>query len=186
MKEFPKFDHLLHWRCSCCQLKNMASVKVALIEMEKAARLGWILSLSCAINSSVIYTDVISVRACPVFNFLWQQYVTLSPFTCVCMCRTLCLWGFVLIAGSSRAPAWNGFILTAFSFRSLHRRKEKHCCVCVGTTCSLSLHSGRLSGVHPALMRCSNTQRHMYYVNSRYTWSSPDSVCSLVAYCSSL
>lgn len=73
MKEFPKFDHLLHWRCSCCQLKNMASVKVALIETEKAARLGWILSLSRTRNSSVIYTDVISVRACPVYMCVHVQ-----------------------------------------------------------------------------------------------------------------
>lgn len=94
---------------------------------------------------------------------------TLSLFTCVYMCRTLCPWGFILIGGSSRAYAWNGFILTAFTFRSLHRKKEKHCCICVSTTCSLSFHSGRLSGVHHALMTThQHTETHALHRLSLY------------------
>lgn len=142
--------------------------------MKNAARSVWILSLSRARNSSAIYTDVISIRECSIFNFLWQQPVILCLHL-TCVCAGLCGCGGFLIAGSSRGIAWNGFILTAFGFRSLHRKKENRCCVCVSTTCSLSFHSGRLSGVHLALMRCSNTQRHMYDVNSHYMWSSPDS-----------
>lgn len=153
---------------SCCQLKNVASVKVGLKEMENAARLDSILSLCHVRNSCYLHWHNFN-QSMSYFQSSATIRYTLSPFTCVCMFRTLCLWGFILIEGSSGAAAWNGFTLTAFSFRSLHSKKGRHCCVCVGTTCSLSFHFGRLSGVHPAEIDAA-THRHMYYVDSYYTW----------------
>lgn len=177
IKDLPKFDNLLPWRC--CQFKNVASVKVGLKEMENAARLDSILSLSRVRNRCYLHWRNFN-QSMSYFQSSAKMRYTLSPFTCVCMFRTLCLWGFILIEGSSGAAAWNGFTLTAFSFRSLHSKKGRHCCVCVGTTCSLSFHSGKLSGVHPAEIDAA-THRHMYYVDSHYTWKLSWLTCSLVA-----
>lgn len=175
MKEFPKCDHLLHWRYSCCQLKNVASVKVGMKEMENAARSYWILTLSCARNSSVIYTDVISIRACPILNFLWQQPGILYLHLLSVHVQDFAPVGVRFDSRLLKGPCMKWIYFGCLWLQEPSREKGKACCVCVDTTCSLSFHSGRLSGVHPALMRCSNTQRHMYYVDSHKTWSSPDS-----------
>lgn len=54
---------------------------------------GWIQSChSLVLEIDVIYTNVISIRACPIFNLL-RQYVILYLHLHVCACSGLCACG---------------------------------------------------------------------------------------------
>lgn len=115
----------------------------------------------------------------PFSSFGIKNMLNVLPYPHVCV-----LVGICLDSGLLKGPSWNVFITTGFSVRSPRTEKKEVFCVCIrgsyAATCSLSFHSGWLSGAFPGLMRCSNTQRHMYYVYSNYTESSPVSCVGIM------
>lgn len=137
---------------------------------------GWFESCHCPmwfyVSNSFFRSFSFQSVHVPFSSFGVKNMLNVLPYPHVCV-----LMGICLESGLLKGPSWNAVLTTGFCARSLRTEKREVFCICIkgsyATTCSLSFHSGWLSGAYPGLMRCSNAQRHMYYVYSNYTGSSP-------------